>query len=303
MKSKINLLVIFLLLLGCRPYKIKISDLQQENIYGNAKSIKEYFYETDSEHYNQYLSNNKALIKRYTLFNVEGFIIEENEYRDGKLHRKRRNTYDKDENLVKEVSYDSNEDIKWVDLYTYNKKGYLVENTSIDSLGGIFYRLVNKYDRKGNLVKETYNNTKEPPNIHFYKYDRDNRLIEEGGYDSKGNVDWRNEYTYDVNGNEIENRSYGYSIDYLTTKKYDLSGNVIEQCSHYPSNNQLDNKIITNWDSHHNQLKIFNYDGEFLRKEITIEYLYDENNNWIKEIDYDSDGSIEITIREFEYYK
>lgn len=157
-----------------------------------------------------------------------------------------------------------------------------------------------KYSYKGTLLQKiTFVNTKKRETTQSsFKYDVNNRLIERIDYVTgvKGGI--KTEYTYDANDNLVSTKVFKVSLPKNTT------------ITTY-SNGKKQNETILNGKLRTTHTYSYNSNGNLSKdsidtngktSEITYEYTYDTQGNWITQTQY-SDGKIKETIqREIEYY-
>lgn len=123
-------------------------------------------------------------------------------------------------------------------------------------------------------------------------YDQDGYLIESNAYDPSGfygqdSILSKTKFKYDLNGNEIERRTYDNSgkLTAIWEFNYDQKGNLTESsnCEH-AKNDTINSgtKMITSSDEKGRVIKseVQECDGKPV---MTYEYKYDENGNQIEE--------------------
>ena len=199
---------------------------------------------------------------------------------------------------VKEIYYDGNEKFgeyvkeewKYTIEYFFNENGNITERNSY-------------YAPKNSIRDKTK-----------YIYNNNNQIIEEYKYDSNGNLESTEKYKYDKKGNKIEKVTIEDNKITITEKYiYDSKENLIEIQSVIPdgiityaekfiynSDNLLTKKIevFYNDDSSTSET-ICNYNEKGQIKEvnnqnsnsIAIKYIYDNNGEQTKQINYHDDGT------------
>ncbi len=281
MKLKIYSIITItsLLFFSCNKSKEIKNDLQNQNLYGNVKSITEktffavekfgeivkgdkYWYDFVSiSEYDEWVFNS------YVEFNNKGYIIkafsiikEENDYND--------------KNQLITKKYLSN-DFKTAttETYKYDNKGYLIESNNnfskdktkyINDKDGNCIEL-NQYDSIGNLFNKVKTN---------FSYNKEGyRIVERKSYYADGSFSSHLKTIFDKNGNEIE--SY----------YYDESGKIYQKInSKYNSKNLL-----------------IEYRE---RQEYRYKYTkFDSNKNWTEKIEYENGKPVKIIERKIVYYK
>lgn len=142
------------------------------------------------------------------------------------------------------------ENIRGIVHYAYNKNGWRIRKTEEIQGNGPVQTAVTRYsyDANGNLTKIT-----TPKGSEIYRsYDADDRLTEERVIDRKSGIDRRVQYTYDEAGNVLKRAILG------------IDGECLEAGFCYDLKDRLTRRI--------------NPGGAVMR------YLYDQNNQMIKEI-------------------
>ncbi len=190
---------------------------------------------------------------------------------------------------VKEIYFDGNEkfgeyvkeDWKYTIEYFFNESGNITERNS-------YYAPINSIRDK---TKYIYNN---------------NQIIEENKYDSDGNLDSTEKYNYDNSGNKtekisIENNKITSTEKYVYDKKGHLKeikyvlpdGNISwEEKFNYSSDGLLLEKIENS-----NIINKYNENGQLIEisnlnsTTTAIKYIYDNNGEQIKQINYYDNGT------------
>lgn len=219
----------------------KKNDLQEANLKGKVKSVREIDYEAiqeagqikkgkvlegaESEVSNVLTSYNEQgyLVGReyynfgYSLkisykYDAEGSMVEESQYNsDGKLDSQTLYKYKYDEkgNVVEKVRSDAEGNLDSKITYRYDNKGNLVEEKWYYPDGTLSWHLTYRYNDKGYKVEEITNSVEQSPSKITYKYDDkgSNTEREEYFYNS-GLVRYKNQYEYDSYGNWIKRIKY-----------------------------------------------------------------------------------------------
>ncbi len=165
------------------------------------------------------------------------------------------------------------------------------------------------FDEKGNITEKNIFNIESLEFKWIYKYDENEKKIEDKLFSSNGNLISRQTYKYDEKGNLIETNSLNDdgSLFGKLTYKYDKKGNRIES-SWFNNDGNLDSKHTLKYDEKGNKIEKsrFNKDG-ILIGQWTYRYTYyDQKDNWTQRIEYEIENDIEkasvITERTIEYY-
>ena len=199
--------------------------------------------------------------------------------------------YDSRGNLVKEVYYEDDGSIGWLDKYEYDKKNNLISKSEYNSDGNIISGERHKYDSNNNKIEldEVYRNGKS--NHTNYTYDSKNRLITKTSSETFLTKD---HYVYDSNNNMIES----YSIDALdfhdppkhrNIKRYKY--NSKNQTEAYYAFYNYDNEELiysTLYQYNNNDSLVYEESRDERVNKITRwkKYEYDKKNNLIKETYY-----------------
>ena len=171
-----------------------------------------------------------------------------------------------------------------IDSYFWNKKEMVLGSYYEDEGGGIV------------PYNETFYNGNS---ITTYVYKGDGSYTFEYKWQSK----------YDYKGNRIELINYGMNEKVANDKtiyKYDNMGNMIESNKEIndfeyrcveKSNGACQNSVLIYKGVKENIFKEYE-----IIKANKIEYEYDDNKNWIKQISYLDDKRLKVITRKIEYY-
>jgi len=201
--------------------------------------------------------------------------------------------YDDRDNMIEDKSYiegaNGKDTICTSTFYKYDEKGNQLEYNFVAKITNTSNfantKQNNKYDNN-NKTETTFQDcvSNSTGIVHCnsngkdtYKYDGNNKMVEEIDYKSDGSIRGKYIYKYNSEGVQIEKNTY-HADNSKTTSKYNKDGKLIEE-TEYNSNNIQTSTI----------------------KYFTI-YDYDSNGNWIKETDSKNDIPQEITEREIIYY-
>jgi hypothetical protein len=149
-------------------------------------------------------------------------------------------------------------------------------NTIVDLDKKITYKY--KYDSNGNLIEWDIFNLSKLDNKCVFNYDKDENMIEEDCYNSKGKLFVSKKFTYDANGNMIEENWYN-------------------------SDNSLESKINHKYDNNRNEIEqnSYNSDGTLLAK-CTFTYEYDKISNWVTQTMFQNNIPLYIRVHQITYY-
>ncbi|MBQ9198852.1 MAG: hypothetical protein IJ141_01555 [Lachnospiraceae bacterium] len=235
----------------------------------------------------------------------------------------------------------TNDGTKYVSgIKEYDINGNITKNTLYRADGSILVMVYAnyecEYDDNGNLIKWIRYTGASSYETLLYEYDKNGNLTKETGYYSDANSpDWYSEYEYDEAGNISMKKDYekGQSSDtYIMrtyiTYDYDTNGNLFKETIsavagstiiykyEYDSNGNLvkwticdsnekpvSDTAVTTWeyDSNNNMTRFNGQDresGAYYNRE----WMYDENGNEIKEINYNyTDDSVkDYTAKEYD---
>jgi hypothetical protein len=192
-----------------------------------------------------------------------------------------------------------------------------------------------KFNENGNILElkdcmlfeENFNNSLRLQTSSITKYLYDGlSLKEKNEYDKNGGLFQKWKYTTDTKGNILKEISYNKLgvENYRYVNKYDKLNNLIESIRYYPNSTKQDKfQYGSNVNDKSEELtngsdeilsKIKHDDGTFhiykkglliqfnnTVNDYTYKYSFDDNNNWIKRIEFENDKPIKITKREIEY--
>lgn len=206
-----------------------------------------------------------------------------------------------------------------VQYFAIEKFGEIVEG-SIDRLGSNRSMVFNE---QGNLMKTCRMNTcsdyklEDNGNLNILDFDQDSKFTGQWVYihDSRGNVIEHNQYDKNYNliaktkylnnehGDVIKESSYKAdgSPDGITEYKYDNKGNQSEE-TWINTKGQMIQKTEYKYDDDRNLIEAKSSIPSNLFLLFQYKYVFDNNNNWIKEI-FINEGKPENVIkREIKYW-
>lgn len=210
-------------------------------------------------------------------------------------------------------------------LMSFDAWGNILLRREFDSDKKLIKKFQNEYDYQNSTYKEFEFKNNDSLNIYSvsdYSIDSNKRISSEVHYLANGNVLFESELTYDSNGNktkEIESENGNQTIiewiniyeekqlverkEYLngndkfskTIFKYDDLGNVVKKI-------WINQQGETVFNDSFEYDKFRNVTAKLSEKSRqTFTYEYDQNNNWIKRIEYINDTPWIITERKLEY--
>lgn len=97
-------------------------------------------YETDYE-----LGTSKAILEREVTYDAKGNILEEKDYKNGKVKNHFSYSYDIDNNKIEQIEYDENGKQKKIFKYIY-KNNLKVERISLDGKGHVKAKKTYQYE-------------------------------------------------------------------------------------------------------------------------------------------------------------
>lgn len=144
------------------------------------------------------------------LFDENKNIITRKVYERGKLIIIEENSYDENGNLCEKIVDNLKTKVQIREIKRYNDFNKVVEySRRFTGNSNLYFKLIFEYDEKGNLIKEYKISDEEEgsvsySDIHTYKYDGQNNVLEECEYDEEGEIYRKITYEYDERGNEIK---------------------------------------------------------------------------------------------------
>ena len=149
-------------------------------------------------------------------------ILDENE----KLEEKQVKTYDENNNVIADESYDNKNKLKEKTTYEYNENNKPVTETVLSPKGKTRYKKFYRYDEAGNLVQsQTLNKKGRVIDVIKYTYDEQNRRMEvQHGI---GNFI---EYEYNDAKRTVKVKEYGNGgLENEVVLKYNQDGYLVEE--------------------------------------------------------------------------
>jgi hypothetical protein len=307
----------FLILISCSETKKKHNDREKDELLGNVTQIKENKYEAFEKFGEISTGASCGNIMNNTLkkYNNQGNIKEEYYYNnDGTLHSKYIYEYDERGRLTEQSSFSANGNLEFKSTFKNDDKGNIIERIGTPSSPQFTsdgFRRTFVFDKNGNMIESCdYNSSGNLNSKAVNKFDNIGNLIEAREYNGDGSLWYINTFKYDSIGNVVEEINYDSkdSIQNRTTKKYNTNGIIAEKIIYRRS--AEDNKIYQKdrwiFDSKGNEIEIYKVENGGVSK-YSFKYEYDDNNNWVKKIEFINAYPIEkdvpryITIREIQY--
>jgi hypothetical protein len=285
MKTSCICILVFIILISGSPLKaILKKDYKQMNLNGFVKSIVEIVYgvnEKDGKIIRDSGSIFSFAPTRLYFFDGNGNLTESREeYQEG-IPTKTVFLYDDKGNEIENI------------LYRHNREKEVQDTTT------------SRYDDNGNKIEENYSGYVKQKRT--YLYDDKGHLIEMNltTFSSRGNVNNKTVYKYEINGNMVEESEYRSTGEFMKNIKYsfDEKGNKTEDQEFKPEG-ILRFKSTYKYDEMNNTIEEnrFGSTGNIL-KSTTNNYEYDIHNNWIKLLIFENKILKAIAERKIEYYK
>lgn len=322
-----------------RIENIEKNDRTKDKLKGKVKSYTEISYEAKDHFGNIEKGKRKRRLeyeddfqKKYDQY---GNLIEYNEYNsDSSLKYKSIYKYEENNKRIEDNTYNPDGSLVRRDIYRYSKTGKRTIERSTSYGKTPYNSTISKYEKNGNQIEVKYYNkdgieilfntylydeygnmTEEKRFVHFngalsfsnhlnYKYDNQGNQIEWSSYDSSGNLTSKVKSKYDKNKIIEEEYSDGEKRIYI----YDDRGNQIEMTRDLNNFGLGFVKFFYTYDKYGNKIReeqsqSNNEDYKVWNFANTYEYVYDENGNWIKKVEFIRGKAESIIEREFEYYK
>lgn len=237
-------------------------------------------------------------------------------YSDGSLSRYEMTSFDRAGRVTKKLNDPAGEDFRrWE--YGYNTAGNLVQGKYFDKSYSPKDTWHSTYDRRGNLTEVRHGNIQYKDNLHSirtYFYDDRNRLIRQlvRRYSQNGDLEYIFSYSYDVQGNIIEevyqhkeesfSTKWSYAYDpmnkrtretfynsegvvftgYIVTNEYDSESRLVDTVrSDLSGTHQSRTSHTYNGHGHLTESATYHPDNS-LNNKTTYEYTYDEWGNWVE---------------------
>lgn len=276
----------------CKERFGKMEFLFNENLGGKSEWIYEYNmsgFKTEEK----FIDNNENILAYLYTYNYDSnnnLVLETNFRKNNQITFRRENKYNKQNFIIQDSASYINESIKnEVTKYLYDKSNKLLTEETFDEKGQKISECQYIYDSKNNITQSTYYiNYGELCCIYKYVFDKKNNLSAKLYYDKNKKLEKKIVYKYDILRRKTEEIEYIYAEDILNNSimntyfKYDKFGNCInETCVFY------DIRLDDHERFYHKTKKIVEFDN---------------NNNWIKKINFFDNEISGCSIRKIEYY-
>lgn len=227
--------------------------------------------------------------------------------------------YDINGNKVEQCNYTEDGKLCSKYVYKFDDKGNMIEECDYDSIANLEYKETYKFDTKGNCIETCIYGLKLYDSVVYGVYDAfkkekrkyrdDGKLIEEVSfYDSRADSTLLEIFGEAVAEdlkpldyiNREDDKDFQESYDILSqieTYKYDEKGNLIE-FSTYWRNSSLHFKLVYKYDENNNKIAELKYDSDSLLFE--RRYKYDINNKVVEEYYYSDDGHVNYFITRYD---
>lgn len=247
--------------------------------------------------------------KTLAIFTLTVFFLSCNKTEDKKIQEKLDNDLSKEFlfgkiKSITSVTYDAREKFGELEkisktkeeIVEYNVNGFKTKITSYDSKGIIDYTEIFLYDQNNNITEHSF-----PSSLSTYKYDQQNRCIEQNELTEDRKLKFRSLNKYNSTGQLQEKNTYDKNGD-LSSKsiyKYDTKWNEIEE-SVYKGNGELWWKIAKQYDNLGNMISEEDIQDMFGEKGNKMLYDYNKLKQVIKTTYINPDGTTRY-IRETKY--
>ena len=227
MNLKIILSLIALVFI-CAPGTDKKNSLEEQNLNGDVKTLKEFWYDPVVQSGTITRASETPNQSFMSSFDENGNQIDMKYYSGGNLYFEMKYTYDAKGHLIADQKYNERGDLKEENRYTYDAKGNKSEKHKY-RYGDFKGKVVYTYDDMGLMIEEsTYGSDDLLQSKSTYKYDDKGNNTEGILYDSKGNLDTKFTQRYDEDNHMIEAKSYDEEdqvIDPVYSFTYEFENN------------------------------------------------------------------------------
>lgn len=284
------------------------NDWKANNLQGKVKQIHQRVYKSRKKNGEIKLLRVKA--EQKMIFNKDGFLTA-SMYRylgyggNGKW-KSTKYLYNKKQQCIGFKKYNGE---KLVSSCEYKlKRGQIVTQKYLDEKGQVLGITSYKKNKKGLVLEEKM--TKADGTIvqkTIYKYDRKQRLVYEKGW-SNGKFKYEHKTTY-LNKLERTIKKFdeaGKLIGFYNEKEKVTSEGKTVTTQYYDAPQKLTKKGIDQYNAQGEKVlrRVFNADGSEQKYNYMLyEYKYDQQNNWVRQIEFLSNGNtLDISFREITYY-
>jgi hypothetical protein len=310
-------LILSILICSCSGgKKANQNDLDEINLYGDVKSVKEFAYEAIDKFGE--ISNGKRISDPY-LSKLFGLVVSTNKSEMAEIKQPAWLTlannsvrfYNDKGNMTEMIYYNIDGNISTRSIYKYNTKGNNIETNRYESNGNLYEKIIYIYDDKCNNIEEVRYNPDGSIEFKFlFSYDNDgnktgvNEICKSSYDDSYFEIKCSVDYKFDNQGNVIEKIEYSSdgSLDNKCSYIYDDNDNMIQKIRQ--SSNETDHdKYKFSYDEKGNIVEESKYDklGQ-LQYCYKYKYEFDDKMNWIRRIDYENEIPCYVIERQIEYY-
>jgi len=211
--------------------------------------------------------------------------------------------YDKVGNLIESDFYSGDESLTSKKINTYNSSNQLVTSKEADADEKILTKETASFDSEGNQILENYRLV----NGVFAKmqesvFDIHQNNIE-NAYFTNSTLVQKEINTYDSLNHKIETIVFFASRKEqdITRYKYDNHNNKIEEV--FTKNNLMISKAVSRFDKNNNVIETLTYGirGN-VQKQRKHQYLYDDANQWVRQIILVNGQPTSVALRRIEYY-
>ena len=316
LKTTLLLALTSIIMIGCAINSTSSEygrEAYKRKLYGDVKILEESNFSILKEHDpEKHLHNiNGSDIFTYN----ENNDIVKHEYRNNKGELERTSTYLYDES-GNQIKYQTQAMKPTIDTVLtvrkyWTKSTYDADNNNVEQQHYVTEndstkltsRSTLQYDQNNNVIKETHYSDNVIDLIELYKYDNQNRLIEDiAKYGHSNSIYRKTLYKYYDNKEDLTQFTDDEELRTVTFT-HDSNGNIIEAYWNHVNDVYPNFTYKSKYDKHDNIIDYIKYNeaGEITEIE-TLTYKYDKHNNWVERIEYRNKIPTDITIREIIYY-
>lgn len=191
--------------------------------------------------------------------------------------------------------------------YTYNQNDTLTIETSYDSEGEISEKSVFSYDEKGRVSQVViFNNTDNLTGSRLYEYDDKSNTATVCAYSPRGRLLNKAVTKMDKNDHPTEFKLYNESNQLVNFRQetHDKSGKLNRLTILNPEDQTVMMVVAFSYDKQGNLVLQEGLDGNgeaFIP--CRYEYQFDAKGNWTQKIEYEGESPKSVTERQIEYYE
>ena len=124
--------------------------------------------------------------------------------------------------LIREDAYDEDEFSCTEKAYEHDDAGHVIKTVEYDEDGNVLYRTIDEYDENGRLAQRLREEPQEHDSRTFaYAYDEQGRKVKELMYNFNGKLIAKSYFTYDEDGQLVEQEDENLDTYRRTTFDYD----------------------------------------------------------------------------------